>query len=53
MMVMQPVNNVGRSHEMPVAFAETALNEMRSIIDINVNGTLRVTQIVLNKMLQQ
>ena len=47
------VNNVGRSHEMPVAFVETSLGEMRSIIDINVNGTLRVTQVVLDRMLQQ
>ncbi|KLO10314.1 3-ketoacyl-CoA reductase [Schizopora paradoxa] len=45
------VNNVGRSHEMPVAFAETALNEQKAIIAINVNATLRVTSLVLNKML--
>ncbi|KAL5531903.1 hypothetical protein ACEPAF_5466 [Sanghuangporus sanghuang] len=47
------VNNVGRSHEFPVSFAETRLEEMQSIININTHATLRVTQIVLRNMLQQ
>ncbi|KAH8115472.1 3-ketoacyl-CoA reductase, partial [Phellopilus nigrolimitatus] len=47
------VNNVGRSHEFPVSFAQTTLDEQQAIINININGTLRVTQIVLNKMLAQ
>lgn len=38
---------------MPVSFAETSFGEMRSIIDINVNATLRVTQVVLRRMLTQ
>ena len=47
------VNNVGRSHELPVAFAETAVEEQQAIINININATLRVTQIVLKNMIQQ
>ena len=38
---------------MPVSFAETDLDEQKAIININVNGTLRVTQIVLKNMLAQ
>jgi len=45
------VNNVGRSHEMPVAFNETTLVEQKAIIAININATLRVTSLVLGKML--
>lgn len=44
------VNNVGQSHNIPVTFAETERAEMESIININVNATLRVTQLVLPKM---
>lgn len=47
------VNNVGRSHEFPVSFAQTLLEEQQAIIEININGTLRVSKIVLNKMLEQ
>jgi len=47
------VNNVGKSHEMPVAFAETPLEEQQAIIDINVTATLRVTRIALAGMLQR
>ncbi|THG98491.1 hypothetical protein EW145_g7420 [Phellinidium pouzarii] len=47
------VNNVGRSHEFPVSFAQTTLEEQRAIINININGTLRVTKIILSKMLEQ
>ncbi|KAH7105067.1 3-ketoacyl-CoA reductase [Auriculariales sp. MPI-PUGE-AT-0066] len=45
------VNNVGKSHEMPVPFAQTDLNEMGSIIDVNVFGTLRTTRAVLPAMI--
>lgn len=44
------INNVGRSHEMPVPFAETTVSEMKSIIDINCHATLRTTRIVLKNM---
>ncbi|EJD07953.1 3-ketoacyl-CoA reductase [Fomitiporia mediterranea MF3/22] len=47
------VNNVGRSHELPVSFVETPLDEQQSIVGINIKATLRVTQIVLKNMLQQ
>lgn len=40
------VNNVGKSHEMPVSFLETDDAEMEDIITINVKGTLRVTKMV-------
>ncbi|WFD33960.1 hypothetical protein MCUN1_000788 [Malassezia cuniculi] len=39
------VNNVGRSHDMPVAFAESDVDEMEGIVNVNVLGTLRVTRI--------
>lgn len=40
------VNNVGKSHDMPVPFLETEDAEMEDIITINVKGTLKVTKIV-------
>ncbi|KAK4935076.1 hypothetical protein LTR10_023808 [Elasticomyces elasticus] len=45
------INNVGQSHSIPVMFAETPLNEMSNIININCLGTLRATQTVLPSML--
>lgn len=47
------VNNVGKSHDMPVPFAETTLEEMLSISEINVNATLRVTRMVVPGMVKQ
>lgn len=47
------VNNVGRSHEMPVYFAETPEDEMKNIVNININGTLDMTRIILPKMLER
>ncbi|MCO5589141.1 hypothetical protein L7F22_043107 [Adiantum nelumboides] len=47
------VNNVGKSHDMPVPFAETTLEEMMSISEININSTLRVTRMVVPGMVQQ
>lgn len=46
-----PVNNVGRSHDMPVSFATTPLDELSAIVNINVLGTLRTTRAVLPAML--
>ena len=40
------VNNVGRSHSIPVPFLETEEEEMRNIITINNTATLMVTQVV-------
>jgi 17beta-estradiol 17-dehydrogenase / very-long-chain 3-oxoacyl-CoA reductase len=45
------INNVGRSHDIPVAFAETDPSEMRDIITINCFGTLRTTALVLPGMM--
>lgn len=45
------INNVGQSHSIPVQFAETPLNEMSNIININCVGTLRATQTILPSML--
>lgn len=45
------VNNVGQSHSIPVSFAETERKEMESIININCHATLRVTKMVLPRML--
>ena len=45
------VNNVGKSHDIPVTFAQTTHAEMSDIITINCMGTLRVTSLVLPGML--
>ncbi|UZJ56285.1 hypothetical protein CBS101457_005605 [Exobasidium rhododendri] len=47
------INNVGKSHDIPVPFAETSLEEMLSISEINVNATLRVTRMVVPGMVSQ
>ncbi|KAI9714647.1 MAG: hypothetical protein M1812_006312 [Candelaria pacifica] len=47
------VNNVGKSHDMPVPFILTPESEMRDIITINCMGTLRVTQILAPGMVQR
>ena len=47
------VNNVGKSHNMPVYFAETPKDEMVDIVAINVNATLRTTHIVLPGMIER
>lgn len=39
------VNNVGRSHAMPVEFAASDVEEMEGIVGVNVLATLRVTRI--------
>jgi 17beta-estradiol 17-dehydrogenase / very-long-chain 3-oxoacyl-CoA reductase len=44
------VNNVGRSHDIPVPFADTPEEERNDIININVHSTLRVTALVLPGM---
>lgn len=45
------INNVGQSHDIPVPFHLTAIDELQSIININCMSTLRVTQILLPKLL--
>ena len=40
------INNVGKSHDIPVTFVQTAPDEMKDIITINCLGTLRVTALV-------
>lgn len=47
------VNNVGRSHDMPVAFAETTSDERDAILNVNINGTLCVTQAILPGMISR
>nr|WHE05770.1 3-ketoacyl-CoA reductase [Flammulina filiformis] len=47
------VNNVGRSHNMPVYFSETPKDEMDEIVAINVNATLRVTHTILPGMIER
>lgn len=47
------INNVGRSHDIPVPFTQTPQDEMKDIITINCIGTLRVTQIVAPGMVQR
>ena len=47
------VNNVGKSHDIPVPFILTPRQEMLDIININCICTLRVTQIVAPGMVQR
>ena len=47
------VNNVGRSHDMPVPFAQTPAEEVAAIVEINCAATLRVTALVLPGMLER
>ncbi|KAI9844450.1 MAG: hypothetical protein M1838_002186 [Thelocarpon superellum] len=47
------INNVGKSHDMPVPFILTPKQEMADIIMINCMGTLKVTQIVTPGMTQR
>lgn len=41
------VNNVGRSHSIPVPFVETESEELESIITINTTFTLKLTRLVV------
>ncbi|KAH8103476.1 3-ketoacyl-CoA reductase [Cristinia sonorae] len=45
------INNVGRSHSHPVDFADTPIDEMDNILNINVNATAHVTRIVVPHMI--
>lgn len=47
------VNNVGKSHSIPVPFVLTPEDEMTDIITINCLGTLRVTQLVAPGMVKR
>ncbi|PWY99966.1 NAD(P)-binding protein [Testicularia cyperi] len=47
------VNNVGKSHNMPVHFAETAEDEMEDILEINVVSVLRVSRMIIPGMVSR
>ena len=47
------VNNVGKSHNIPTPFALTPEEELDDIITINCHATLRVTQLVVPRMIQR
>ncbi|KAL9032091.1 MAG: hypothetical protein Q9214_008113, partial [Letrouitia sp. 1 TL-2023] len=47
------VNNVGKSHDIPVSFVQTTAAEMRDIVTINCLATLRVTALVAPLMARQ
>lgn len=47
------VNNVGKSHQGPVDFAEAPTQEVEDILTINVNATVRVTKMILPGMVQR
>lgn len=47
------VNNVGKSHNMPVTFAETTEEEMEDIIEINVVSILRVSRMIIPGMVSR
>lgn len=50
---MNTVNNVGRSHDHPVDFVDTPIEEIDNILNINVNATAHVTKIVAPLMVQK
>ncbi|KAH8081421.1 putative 3-ketoacyl-CoA reductase [Filobasidium floriforme] len=45
------VNNAGVSHSMPVSFAETTLEEMDNILQVNIHATLLLTRLTLPHLL--
>ena len=47
------VNNVGRSHSYPIDFVETPDDEIDSILQINVNATVKVTKAIVPGMVQR
>lgn len=47
------VNNVGRSHAMPVDFIDLDAEEMEGILKVNINANLRVTKSVLPTLLKR
>ncbi|KAL8950470.1 MAG: hypothetical protein Q9222_003510, partial [Ikaeria aurantiellina] len=47
------INNVGKSHDIPVPFTQTDEQEMRDIITINCTGTLLMTSLVAPRMVSQ
>lgn len=47
------VNNVGKSHNMPVTFTETSEEEMEDIIEINVVSVLRVSKMIIPGMVDR
>ena len=47
------VNNVGKSHDIPVSFIDTDEEEMEDIVTVNCLGTLRMTALVAPKMVKQ
>jgi len=47
------VNNVGRSHEMPTDYVDTAQNEIDDILAINIHATLRMTSMILPGMMNR
>ncbi|KJA20003.1 hypothetical protein HYPSUDRAFT_68770 [Hypholoma sublateritium FD-334 SS-4] len=46
------VNNVGKSHNMPAYLIDTPKDEIKDIVAINVNATLRVTYAILPGMVE-
>ncbi|KAH7876795.1 3-ketoacyl-CoA reductase [Lentinula edodes] len=51
--VLGKLNNVGKSHAMPVYLVDTPKEEMADIVSINVNATMRVTYSILPGMIQR
>ncbi|KAF5345348.1 hypothetical protein D9758_008464 [Tetrapyrgos nigripes] len=47
------VNNVGKSHAMPAYLADVPKDEIEDIVAINVNATIKVTNLILPGMIQR
>jgi 17beta-estradiol 17-dehydrogenase / very-long-chain 3-oxoacyl-CoA reductase len=52
-MCSHSVNNVGKSHNMPAYLIDTPKDEIKDIVSINVDATLRVTYAVLPGMVKR
>ena len=44
------VNNVGTNHDIPTPFAEESEETISNIVEVNINGALKTTKLVLPQM---
>jgi NADP-dependent 3-hydroxy acid dehydrogenase YdfG len=44
------VNNVGTNHDIPTPFDEESNETIANIVEVNINGTLKVSKLVIPQM---
>jgi 17beta-estradiol 17-dehydrogenase / very-long-chain 3-oxoacyl-CoA reductase len=44
------VNNVGTNHDIPTPFAEESDETIANIVEVNINGALKTTKLVIPQM---